>query len=166
MTRSSRRRRSRSPSTTSRSSWSASCPRTLPSSSSEIRLLPSPQGAATAIATLTPEDLPDRLQAWAPLDRLVWQDVDASTLTPGQLASLRSWIAGGGRLVIVGGTAGADTLAAFPDDLLPYRPTAVLDVDPTALRPVLGGVPDGAPRSPRMPATPETGGRWRPPATA
>lgn len=111
---------------------------------SEIRLLPSPTGAPPAIATLTTDDLPERLQAWAALDRLVWQDVDASMLTPEQVTSLRGWIAGGGRLVIVGGTAGADTLAAFPDDLLPYRPTTVLDVDPTAVRPVLGGVPEGA----------------------
>jgi hypothetical protein len=111
---------------------------------SELKLLPSPGGAPAAIATLTTDDLPERLQAWAPLDRLIWQDVDASSLTPAQLAALRGWIAGGGRLVIVGGTAGADSLAAFPDDILPYRPTAVLDADPSALRPILGGMPDGA----------------------
>ncbi len=111
---------------------------------SELKLLPSPSGAPAAIATLTTDDLPERLQAWAPLDRLIWQDVDASSLTPAQLAALRGWIAGGGRLVIVGGTAGADSLAAFPDDILPYRPTAVLDTDPSALRPILGGVPEGA----------------------
>ncbi len=134
---------------------------------SQMQLLPNPQGAAAAIATLTPEDLPDRLQAWAPLDRLVWQDVDASSLTPAQLASLRSWIAGGGRLVIVGGTAGADTLAAFPDDLLPYRPTAVLDVDPTARPPGARRGPGGRHRrSPPMPATREPGARSRRPATA
>jgi hypothetical protein len=111
---------------------------------SELKLLPSVTGAPAAIATLTTDDLPDRLQAWAPLDRLVWQDVDASTLRPEQVAALRGWIAGGGRLVIVGGTAGADSLSALPDDLLPYRPTAVLDIDPSALRPILGGVPQGA----------------------
>ena len=110
----------------------------------ELKLLPSVTGAPAAIATLTTDDLPDRLQAWAALDRLIWQDVDASSLTPAQLAALRGWIAGGGRLVIVGGTAGADSLAAFPDDLLPYRPTAVLDTDPSALKPILGGVPEGA----------------------
>ena len=110
----------------------------------ELKLLPAPTGAPTAIATLTAADLPERVQAWAALDRLVWQDVDASELTPAQLDNLRGWIAGGGRLVIVGGTSGADTLTAFPDDLLPYRPTAVIDADPLALRPILGGVPEGA----------------------
>ena len=35
-----------------------------------------------------------------------------------------------GRLVIVGGTAGPASLSAFPDALLPYRPTATTDVEP------------------------------------
>lgn len=110
----------------------------------QLDLIPSKVGAQPTIVPLTPEDLPERLQAWAAIDGLVWQDRDASALTPGQLAALRGWIAGGGRLVIVGGTAGADALSAFPDDLLPYRPTAVLDVDPSTLRPILGGLPPGA----------------------
>jgi hypothetical protein len=110
----------------------------------ELKLLPGSNGTSPTIVPLTPADLPERLQAWSGLDRIVWQDVDASALTPAQLDALRGWIAGGGRLVIVGGTAGADALAAFPDDLLPYRPTSVLDIDPTVLRPILGGVPAGA----------------------
>jgi hypothetical protein len=110
----------------------------------ELDLLPSQNGAQPTIVPLTPADLPERLQAWSALDRIVWQDEDASSLTPGQLDALRGWIAGGGRLVIVGGTSGADALNAFPDELLPFRPTAVLDIDPTAVRPVLGGLPDGA----------------------
>jgi hypothetical protein len=110
----------------------------------ELKLLPSQTGAIPAIATLTPADLPERIQAWAPLDSLVWQDTDSSSLTPGQLNCLRGWIAGGGRLVIVGGTAGADSLSGFPDDLLPYRPDGMLDIDPQVLEPVLGGVPEAA----------------------
>ncbi len=110
----------------------------------DIDLLPAQNGLQPVVAPLDPVDLPERPQAWAPLDRLVWQDVDAASLTPGQLSALRTWIAGGGRLVIVGGTAGADVLTGFPDDLLPYRPTSVLDIDPAVLRPVLGGVPDQA----------------------
>ncbi len=109
---------------------------------SELRLLPAQSGAAAAIVTLTPADLPERIQAWSALDRLVWQDVDASALTPAQLSCLRGWLAGGGRLVIVGGTAGADTLSGFPDELLPYRPDVVLDIDPSVLRPILGGLPE------------------------
>ena len=111
---------------------------------SELKLLPGQTGAIPAIATLTPADLPERIQAWAPLDSLVWQDTDSSSLTPAQLNCLRGWIAGGGRLVIVGGTAGADSLSGFPDDLLPYRPDSLLDIDPQSLRPIFGGVPDTA----------------------
>jgi hypothetical protein len=111
---------------------------------SQLKLLPGQNGIAPSIATLTPSDLPERIQAWAALDRLVWQDTDASKLTPAQLDCLRAWVAGGGRLVIVGGTAGADSLSAFPDDLLPYRPASILDIDPSTLRQVLGGVPEKA----------------------
>ncbi len=110
----------------------------------QLDLLPNQNGVRPVIVPLSPADLPERIQAWAALDRLIWQDTDVSILTPGQLAALRTWIAGGGRLVIVGGTAGADVLTAMPDDLLPYRPTAILDVDPESLRAFLGGVPEGA----------------------
>ena len=107
----------------------------------ELDLLPNQNGAAPTIVPLTAADLPERVQAWSALDRLVWQDTDAARLTPGQLASLATWIAGGGRLVIVGGTAGADALTGFPDALLPYRPTGTLDVDPSTLRTLLGTLP-------------------------
>jgi hypothetical protein len=84
------------------------------------------------------------------LDRLVWQDVDSNQLSAGQLDSLRRWIAAGGRLVIAGGTAGIGTLSAFADDLLPYRPTATLDVDPSSLASLLGPLPEGAATMPAM----------------
>ena len=107
----------------------------------EIDLLPSQSGSTASLVPLKPGDLPERLQAWAALDRLVWQDTDTTTLTPGQLKALTGWVAGGGRLVIVGGTAGPAVLAGLPDELLPYRPTSTLDIDPEVLRPMLGGLP-------------------------
>jgi hypothetical protein len=110
----------------------------------ELDLLPSQNLAQPTIIPLSPGDLPERIQAWSVLDRLVWQDADASQLAPGQLAALRTWVAGGGRLVIIGGTAGADALTGFPDDLLPYRPSGTLDIDPSVLRSVLGTIPAGA----------------------
>ena len=104
----------------------------------QFDLLPNQNGIAPVIVPLAAADLPERVQAWSPLDRLIWQDVDAASLSPGQLAALRTWVAGGGRLVIVGGTATADALSGFPDDLLPYRPTGIVDVDPSVLQPLLG----------------------------
>ena len=110
----------------------------------QLDLLPNQNGVRPVIVPLSPADLPERIQAWSALDRLIWQDIDTSVLTTGQLAALRTWIAGGGRLVIAGGTAGADILTAFPDELLPYRPTSILDVDPASLRSLLGRCPTGA----------------------
>jgi hypothetical protein len=103
-----------------------------PSIVSALRLPANANGAEPTIVPLRVTDLPGRIEAWAPLDRLVWQDVDTATLRPDQLASLRGWLAGGGRLTIVGGTAGPATLSGLPDDLLPYRPLSVLDVDPAS----------------------------------
>ncbi len=110
----------------------------------ELDLLPNQNGIAPVIVPLSIADLPERVQAWAPLDRLIWQDVDTASLTPGQLSALRTWIAGGGRLVIVGGTASADVLTGLPDDILPYRPTGIVDVDPAVLQPLLGLPPEDA----------------------
>ena len=120
---------------------------------SQIKLPASAFGAAPAIVPLTIADLPERVEGWAPLDRLVWQDVDTNQLSVGQLDALRRWLAAGGRLVIVGGSAGIGTLSAFPDEILPYRPTATIDVDPSRLTAVLGPVPDGATILPAMAGT-------------
>jgi hypothetical protein len=100
--------------------------------------------SAAVIVPLTPADLPTRIEAWSALDRLVWQDVDASTLGSEQLTALRGWLALGGRLVIVGGSEGIGALAGFPDDLLPYRPTGTVDVAPASLATLIGTVPSGA----------------------
>ena len=109
-----------------------------------IHLLPSTSGQGAAIVQLTPAELPDRPEGWASLDRLVWQDIDSSSLRSEQIAALRGWLSAGGRLVIAGGTAGVGVLSAFPDDILPYRPGATLDVAPESLASLLGTKPAGA----------------------
>ncbi|MEZ0240223.1 MAG: hypothetical protein ACAH65_05445 [Chloroflexota bacterium] len=101
-------------------------------------------GVGSASATLATADLPDRVEGWAPLDALIWQDTDSNELSAEQLTAMRAWLAGGGRLVIVGGTAGIGTLSAFPDDLLPYRPTATVEIDPASVAGVVGPAPEGA----------------------
>ena len=111
---------------------------------SQIKLPASPTGVAPVVFPLTVADLPTRVEGWSVMDRLVWQDVDSNSLSPDQLDALRRWIAAGGRLGIMGGSAGIGTLSAFPDDILPYRPTATVDADPAVLRSVLGPAPDGA----------------------
>jgi len=109
----------------------------------QINLLPGATGNPASVVPLAVGDLPDRVEAWAPLDRLVWQDVDTQ-LTSGQLGALRGWLAGGGHLVVVGGTAGPAILSGFPDDILPYRPSATIDVAPQSLTALVGQLPRGA----------------------
>jgi hypothetical protein len=109
-----------------------------------LGLLPNQNQVSPLVMSIAPEDLPERVEAWSALDRVVWQDVDADRLSPAQLEALRGWVAGGGRLVIAGGTTGPKTLAAFPDTLLPYRPVTTTDVPAVALGGLLGALPSGA----------------------
>lgn len=111
---------------------------------SNLHLLPNQNQLAPLVMSITPEDLPERVEGWNMLDRIVWQDVDATRLSPAQLDSMRGWVASGGRLVIVGGTGGPRTLTAIPDELLPYRPTATTDVPAAALAGLLGEIPESA----------------------
>lgn len=110
----------------------------------DLDLPPDANNVAPLTVALDVADLPDRVEAWGTLDRLIWQDTDSSRLEPDQLDALRGWVAAGGRLVIVGGTTGPATLSAFPEQLLPYRPTATIDAAPASLRTLLGVVPDDA----------------------
>ncbi len=101
-------------------------------------------GVAPVIMALTPADLPDRVEGWSGLDRLIWQDVDSSVLTTDQLEALTAWLVAGGRLIIVGGTSSARALSAFPDAILPYRPSATVDAPPFALGSLVTGAPADA----------------------
>ena len=116
----------------------------------DLDLLPNQNNVAPLTVPLNVEDLPERVEAWGILDRLIWQDTDSSRLSKEQLAALQGWVAGGGRLIIVGGTAGPASLTAFPDVLLPFRPTATTDVDPHALVAMLGEIPAGATSLPAL----------------
>jgi hypothetical protein len=109
-----------------------------------LDLLPSASGAQPAVVTLGIEDLPERVEAWSSLDRLIWQDVDTNLLSAGQIAAMRGWLAAGGRLIVAGGTAGPAVLSAFPDDLLPYRPTATLDIPAASIAGLIGQLPADA----------------------
>ncbi len=116
----------------------------------DLDLLPNQNSVAPLVVPLTVGELPVRVEAWGVLDRLVWQDTDSAGLTTEQIDALRGWVAGGGRLVIVGGTAGPASLSAFPDVLLPYRPTATIDVEPEALVALLGELPETATALPAL----------------
>jgi hypothetical protein len=55
------------------------------------------------VAQLEISDLPDRAQGWEALDALVISGVDTGTLTSEQQSALSSWLAEGGKLLVIGG---------------------------------------------------------------
>lgn len=115
--------------------------------------LADPRFQPPAVVPLTPADLPARVEAWSSIDRLIWQDVDTSRLSPEQLEALTTWLGLGGRLVILGGTTGATTLGGLPDGLLPYRPTGTVDASPEDVESLLGGGVDLASTIPALAGT-------------
>ncbi len=81
------------------------------------------QGAAGAaqpvtVAHLAPADLPESATALADLDALVVAGTDTSRLSAAARQALGGWVAGGGLLVVAGGTTGSATAAGLAD-LLP-----------------------------------------------
>jgi hypothetical protein len=119
----------------------------------DLDLLPNANNLKPVTVAVDPAGLPERVEAWGALDRLIWQDVDAAQLDSDQVAALRGWLAGGGRLVIAGGTTGASSLSGFPDAILPFRPTSTTDVAPSSLRQLLGELPAGATDLPALTGT-------------
>ncbi len=63
-----------------------------------------PLRGTARVAWLGLADLPDRAQGWGALDALVVADVDTGTFSPEQRDALGLWLAGGGRLFVVGNT--------------------------------------------------------------
>jgi hypothetical protein len=96
---------------------------------------------APEVTAIAPEDLPPRVEAWASMDTLVWHDVESARLTAEQVAALKTWVATGGHLVVMGGSTGVATLGAFPADLLPYVPERVVEVSTDDLRAMMGDLP-------------------------
>lgn len=113
-------------------------------------LVGAPGQTAAKVLTIGPEDLPPRAEAWAVIDRLVWQDVDPARLSPQQLDALVAWVGAGGRLVVVGGQAGLAGVAGLPADLLPYAPTSTIDVPASDLEPLVGALPAGTASLPAL----------------
>jgi hypothetical protein len=101
-------------------------------------------GTTPSVITLTPADLPPRVEAWSAIDRLVWQDIDFGLLDREQLAALRLWVGAGGRLIVLGGTTGVGTLSELPAEMLPYLPERTVDVATADLGALLGNLPADA----------------------
>lgn len=99
-----------------------------------------PSSGETRLATLTADDLPPDAKGWQALDVLAISDADTGALSPEQRAALEAWLAGGGRLIIVGGVGYQRTLAGL-DGIAPVQAQDVEGLPVGALAPF--GAPDG-----------------------
>ena len=77
------------------------------------------QTRSRVIVDLALADIPERSEALASFDLLVFNDIDTSRMTPAQAEALAGWVYQGGQLVIGGGTGAAVTLSGLPTALLP-----------------------------------------------
>ena len=81
------------------------------------------------IVNLALSDLPQVSDALRSLDCLILNDIDTSSLTPGQKTVLENWVSQGGRLVIGGGAGARRTAAGLPESLLPVQPRDTVEID-------------------------------------
>ena len=110
-----RRPRRRSPSTTRASSSSASSPSGPGEIVGSIDLPPNQNNVAPLIvAARRWRTCPSASRPGRRSTASIWQDIDSDHADPGQLDAMRGWIAGGGRLVIAGGTAGTRQPVRLP----------------------------------------------------
>jgi len=74
------------------------------------------------------DDLPDRAAALTSVNRMVFSDIDSGALSSAQRAAIADWVAGGGHLIVTGGTSWQSTAVGLAD-LLPLLPSASVTVD-------------------------------------
>ncbi len=90
------------------------------------------QNRVLDLVSVSLDELPERAEALRSFDALVFNDVDTSSLTPGQAAALETWVQQGGRLVIGGGAGARRTAAGLPASLLPIVPRSEVELDSVA----------------------------------
>lgn len=66
-----------------------------------------------SLVDLSLRELPEKYEGLRSFDLIVLNDLDTSTLTPGQLSALETWTREGGRLVIGGGAGAQRTLSGL-----------------------------------------------------
>lgn len=86
------------------------------------------QSRPVSLVNVALEDFPERVEGLRSLDTLIFNDIDTSTLTPGQAEALRGWVSGGGRLVLGGGAGAAATVSGISEGLLPVRPAESVEL--------------------------------------
>ncbi len=75
-------------------------------------------------------DIPERAQILNSIDVLIFSNIDTGKLTSAQRQALMEWVAGGGRLVLTGGSDWQKTVAGFMEtNLLPFLPGGSTEVN-------------------------------------
>ncbi len=95
----------------------------------------------TRIAHLEVEDLPTRPQVLASLDCMIFSNIATSTMLDSQKEALRSWVYGGGLMVVVGGSTWQKTVTALPADLLPVKAAGLVSLENLDGLTEIGGEP-------------------------
>lgn len=65
------------------------------------------------LVNLNPQDLPERFEGLRSLDLIIINRSDTSSLTPGQVRALETWVRQGGRLVLGGGAEAANVISGL-----------------------------------------------------
>jgi hypothetical protein len=81
------------------------------------------------LVDLSVDELPERVEGLRSFDVLILNDVDTSSVTPGQRQALEAWVGRGGQLVIGGGAGARRTASGLPESMLPVVPDRELEVD-------------------------------------
>ena len=76
-------------------------------------------GNGAKVAAMRPAEVPEQSLALGSVDFVVVRDTAVADLTAPQQQALYEWVALGGQVVVMGGRAAADTLAALPERLRP-----------------------------------------------
>ncbi len=115
-------------------------------------------GYQVEVAHLSLDELPERAVALDALDALIFNDVDATQLTPAQQNALARWVKQGGKLIAGGGPNAAATIAGL-SLLLPVERVEIKTLDALVdlgnwvnepvpeQGPYLAGVPQPAPNA-------------------
>ena len=80
------------------------------------------------LADIALPELPERVEGLNSFDALIFNNVEAATLTPAQSAALQSWVGRGGRLIVGGGATAQETLANLPEALQFVSVQDIIDV--------------------------------------
>ena len=100
-----------------------------------------PGEGEVVVVNVAPDTFPQRPEALDAFDVIALGDVPAQTLSAGALEALEAWVAGGGTLVLPGGSNVERNLKGLPERLMPVVPGDVKELKSASALERLGGEP-------------------------